>query len=358
MEKSGEQRTREEGRSQLGAGQRMPRMRHAKTSPQQQARHSVFDASPRVLGIAQLQAVMDNSARVRRQEALEDDLNSLEGTAVVQRREVAQLYGGEPAQSLGQLLQDLLQGGELRGLNDQQQVYNVVYRYYNQGPGPEETTRIERNDDPVGVLTGRGFGIPNQSIEQSGGFVKISNPDYNQDLQMQGFTRQRMSLHVRPDRILDAMLACYDQFRSMPAVSDFKMPSSQRGINNRMDNVVVYFLDNANGDTRDALIAFAAILNNQNNNMLEAEHPPMLAPTGVAGVGTGEGWFSFGDMRSRAIAEAYLKWNKTGGVNGFLETTLGTLKGKGYDLADLSKEPGEPPSLASKFVSSVSKLFK
>jgi len=333
MESSAEQRAREEQRPY--GGQRIPRKARPEPAADRHAPPTLLAASPQALGIAQLQAVMDNSPRVREQEALGDELNG-----VVQRMEVAQLYGGTPMDSLRQLLADLLQSGELLGLTDQRQVYDVVYRYYSQGPGPAQTTRIDRNDDPVGVLTGRGFGIPNQWIEQSGGFVKITNPDYNADLQMQGYTRQRMSLHVRADRILDAMLACYDQFRSMPQVSEFKMPSSQRGISNRMDNLVVYFLDNANGDTRQELIAFASILDNQNNNMLAAEHPPMLAPTEVEGVGTAEGWFSVGDSRSQAIAEAYLRWNKQGGVDKFLQTTLKVLQGKGYNPADLSQEPG------------------
>jgi hypothetical protein len=259
----------------------------------------------------------------------------------VQRKEVAQLYGGAPQASLRQLLADLLAGGELRGLRDRRQIYNVVYRYYNQGRGPEDPTTFDHNTDPTGVLTGPGFGIPAAWIEQRGGFVRITNPDYNMDLQEEGYTRQRMSLHVSPDRILLAMLACYDQFRSMPQVSEFKMPSSQRGISNRMDNLVVYFLDNANGDVRNELLGFAAILGNQENNLLVAEHPAMLAPTDIPGVGTAEGWGSVGDARSNAIAEAYLAWNQQGGVDGFLQATLRVLRGKGYDPNDLSREPGQ-----------------
>lgn len=252
-------------------------------------------------------------------------------------RRVIQMYGGTPLQSLQALLADLLQGGELNGFMSKQAVYDLVYRYYSQGPVPTGIGRQVQSDDPYGTLTGVNFGIPGRFITAGGGFIKISNPDYNTDLVFQGgYSQQRMSLHVAPEHIADAMLACYDQFRSMPQVSDFKMPSARNATLHRLDNLVIYYLDDPSGTVREEILDFVTLLGRQ--GWLLDEHPAMLAPTGLPGVGTGESWSSFGDRRCELIAEAYVSWNKQGGVEGFLTAALKRLEKEGYSRADLSRD--------------------
>ena len=251
------------------------------------------------------------------------------------------MYGGTPMQSLRALLSDLLEGGKLKAHMSQAEVYRVVYRYYSQGRVPTGIERQVQSDDPVGTLTGPRFGIPYQHFREEGGFIKIVNPDYDTGLIFQGgYSHQRMSLHVAPEHIADAMLACYDQFRSMPQVSNFKMPSQSSATLNRLDNLVIYYLDDGSGKVRRQILEFVELLDKQ--HWLLDEHPAMLAPTGLRGVGTGEAWFSFGERRCRLIAEAYVSWNKQGGVKGFLEATLGRLEKEGFNLEDLSREAGEP----------------
>ncbi|MFL6199776.1 MAG: hypothetical protein ACJ76J_11400, partial [Thermoanaerobaculia bacterium] len=209
----------------------------------------------------------------------------------------------------------------------------------NRGTGPARNDYIPGNDDPVGVLRGWDFGIPMGLITQDHGFVKIDNPEYDSDLAMQGLTPQRLSVHVNPTRILEAMRGIYDVSVFRPQVSSFKMPSGQDAIRNRMDNLVIYFLDDAEGSTRADLVSVLDLFAGE--GYLVPEHPPMLAPTGIPGVGSAEGWYSFGDQRSRAIAEAYVGWNKQGGVDAFLTRSLKVLEDKGYDTGDLSKEADE-----------------
>ena len=267
--------------------------------------------------------------------------NSIAGPAIVQK------FGGSTSETLEQLIKMVIESRMIHAGMNLEQAWPIVYDMaskYN----PEEPVAQEKFDFLQELH------YENVHPKNQGGFYNVELPrafEYKERLSsvkrksgQDSWKELRMTLNVVPDELIAVMgyLSRELAKAKFAFVTEFKCPNSFGKVKKRMDNIVIYYIENPDEPGQNTQILHNFIMHlprMPEQRLFRDSRPAMSGPAGHPGIGLGEGHGSLIEPRAKIIAGALLDWYKNQEKGNPITLVATVLAKDGYSLKALHEAP-------------------